>query len=377
LSSAAIHMIYFENHRMGRAGLNNHVLPYTLCIAISNFLERDFYFDHEIPPSTLPDVRSEGKLKDALEFVKASRQSLVSNLVDIPSRRCFDIDRNTDKKLLVGDPMAHFLTDDSQRRKFESTMIWNFFSLGRMPLVREELAEFDLVEFGSNSVINASYFLFLDREAKRTILDSIRINYIREIEQLAAKIVSSLGRYNAIHVRLGDFPDFYGSDGYSVEPESFGNFLMSRFGEEDLPILIATDGFQEHEIFAAMLKGRRYTFTSDLILGEFFDDFRTLPFSDFNVLSIIDQLICGGAERFVGTCRSTFTGVIHRLRQERYSRADFDFFPDPRVRRHLGADLELVPDQQGFFDWNRFSAFSEHYTLPAWMREWNYELTAI
>jgi hypothetical protein len=243
--------------------------------------------------------------------------------------------------------------------------------------VKEVLNEAPLVEFGKNSIINASYFLFLGREEKRSILESIRIRYIREIEDLAAKIINSVGRFNAIHLRLGDFLEFYGSDGYAVEPETFRKSLLANFVEMDLPVLVATNSFQETEVFDQLLRGFNYRFIDEMVLGDFFEDLRSLPFTDFNVLSIIDQLVCAGSENFMGTCRSTFTSVIHRLRQERYGRDDFNFFPDPRVRRHLNDRFELVPDQQGFFDWNRYSAFSEHYSLPAWMREWNYELTSI
>ena len=48
-------MIYFENYKRGRGtGLNNHVIPYTFCSALSNFLDRDFYFDSEIPTNVPP-----------------------------------------------------------------------------------------------------------------------------------------------------------------------------------------------------------------------------------------------------------------------------------------------------------------------------------
>jgi len=209
------------------------------------------------------------------------------------------------------------------------------------------------------------------------LLDSIQIRYQTEFEELAAKIVKSLGRYNAIHLRLGDFQSAYGSDGYLIEPEKFGELVKTVLKDRDVPVLIATDEFQNKEVFAKMLDGFRYEFVDEIILGSFFEDFSSLPFSDFNVLSVINQLICSASDGFVGTCRSTFTSVIHRLRQERYAKSDFNFFPDARVRRHLNSDFQTVPDGQGFFEWNRYSAFAEHYEYPAWMREWNYELTAI
>jgi hypothetical protein len=370
-------MIYFENHCNGRTGLNNHVVPYTLSIAISNFLGRDFFFDYEIPTITLPEVSASGPLKRQLEHVMNSKRSLVSDLLDIPNRRRFEIDRTVAKQRRIDDPMMTFMTDNEQREKLASTMIWNCFSLGREAFVKEELDEFELVEFGNNCIINASFYFFLGREAKRQLLDSIRIRYADELERLAEKIVSSVGRFNAIHLRLGDFRSVYGPDGYSVESEEFGNLLNAIFADRDVPVLIATDGFQEKELFSKMLAGFRYEFIDEMILGDFFEDLKTLRFSDFNVLSVLTQLVCAGSENFVGTCRSTFTSVIHRIRQERNARVDFNFFPDARVSRHLDAEFNVVPDGQGFFEWNRYSAFAEHYEYPAWMREWNYELTAV
>ncbi|HEX6279532.1 MAG TPA: O-fucosyltransferase family protein [Pyrinomonadaceae bacterium] len=369
-------MIYFENHCHGRTGLNNHVIPYTLCVAISNFLDRDFFFDHEIPTITLPTVTAGGPLKSQIQHLIGAERSLVSDLLDIPARRVREVERDA-PGLRVDDPMLTFMTNKAQQQQFGSTMIWNFFSLGRTPLVREDIQAIDLIEFGPNSIINASFYFFLEREAKRRLLDSIRIRYRSEFESLAAKIVAALGRYSAIHVRLGDFQNVYGGDGWAVEPESFAAFLKVILKDSDLPLLVATDEFQRKDVFVKMLKGFRYEFVDEIILRDFFDGFRSLPFSDFNVLSVINQLICAGSQRFIGTCRSTFTSVIHRLRQERYGKTDFDFFPDARVRRHLGPDFQVVPDGQGFFEWNRYSAFAEHYEYPAWMREWNYELTAV
>jgi hypothetical protein len=370
-------MIYFENHCQGVTGLNNHVVSYTLCTAISNFLERNFYFDFELPTITLPEVDTSGPLKTELEHVIHSKRSLVSDLLDIPGRRVFAVDRNVSSKLRVDDPMLTFMTDQPQYEKFGGTMISNFFSLGRTPLVKESLEQHELIEFGPNCIINASFYFFLEREKKCRLLDSIRIRYRAEIEDLASKIAASLGAYNAAHIRLGDFRTVYGPDGFVLEPDSFRQYLRAIFADSDLPLLIATDEFQNDEAFAEMLEGFDYRFLDRVILGDFFEGFRSLPFSDFNVLSVLDQLVCASSERFVGTCRSTFTSVIHRLRQERFGKSDFNLLPDARVRRHLDGEFRTVADGQGFFEWNRYSAFAEHYEYPAWMREWNYDLTAV
>ncbi|HUR99227.1 MAG TPA: hypothetical protein VMZ26_14260, partial [Pyrinomonadaceae bacterium] len=115
----------------------------------------------------------------------------------------------------------------------------------------------------------------------------------------------------------------------------------------------------------------------ELIFDRYRDEFAGLPFTDFNVLTVLNQLLCAASGTFVGTYYSTFTGVIHKLRQERHQKKDFMFFPDPLVSKHLSEDLRLIPDRQGFFDWNRFSAFAPSHFHMAWAREWDYDLTTV
>lgn len=370
-------MIYFENHCKGVTGLNNHVVSFTLCTAISNFLDRDFFFDHELPTITLPEVRLDSALESELRHIVNAERSLVSDLLAIPNRRIHEVDRSIGRKLRVDEPMLTFMTDREQIEMFGQTMICNFFSLGRTALVREDLEQYDLLEFGPKNIINASFYFFLEREAKRRLLATVRIRYRSEYESLASEIVSELGAYNAIQVRLGDFQTRYGSDGFVVQPENFREYLKAALAGSDLPLLVATDEFQNTEVFKRMLDGFSYRFIDEILLGNYFDRIRSLPFSDFNVLSVLNQLICSAGDQFVGTCRSTFTSVIHRLRQERYGKTDFKFLPDERVRRILDSEFRTVADGQGFFEWNLYSAFNEHYEYPAWMREWNYELTAV
>src|SRR5438045_2986298 len=146
--------------------------------------------------------------------------------------------------------MRMFMTNEDQRGKFAESMIWNFFSLGRTGLVKEDLERFDVVEFGNNCIINPRFFFFLERAAKSQLLDPLAIRYLTELEELAAKITASFGKFNAIHLRLGDFVSFYGSDGYSVDAELFGRCLRAIFQDRNIPVLIATDSFQSKEIFS-------------------------------------------------------------------------------------------------------------------------------
>ena len=370
-------MIYFRNYNGGNAGLNNHVIPYTFCISLSNFLDRDFYFAEEQPCTTPPEFAVSGAMKEKFEILIKSSRSKVSDLVKISNRRTFEYEPKPKNRLLIDDPMGVFVTDDRFSQLHGTSPVKDFFGLGRELMTREQLQSYDEVEIGPRSLVNATYFYFLERSAKNELLSSIAINYLQEIEDLAAAITREIGSYNSVHLRQGDFIDFYAHDGYKVDVAAFARSVESIFGDDGLPVYVATDSLEDKEMFVRIFGERPIVFIDELIFSNFELAFKNLPFTDFNALSVLNQIICSNAESFIGTCRSTFTSVIHRLRQERFGKADFNFFPDRRTERVMNSELVMVPDQHGFFDWNRYSAFSENAYYPCWMREWNYDLTSI
>jgi hypothetical protein len=370
-------MIYFENYLKSDAGFNNHVVAYTLAISLAALLERPFYFDFEFPSTVPPDFAFQPELHKKFKILLDSPRSLVSDLIQTPCRRAREINRDKKNKIVIADVIERFVTTEKLRRKFGGTRLEKFFSLGREAVTIEHLQSFDLIEIGEQSMCNASYFYFLERADKRRVLESAQIEYLPEIESLAARIAEQIGAANAIHLRLGDFLKFFEHDGYRLTAEDCRRYLQANVPDKSLPFVVATDGLHEKDFFSQIFADWKYLFLDEIIFGDFAAEFRELPFTDFNVLSIINQLLCARAEIFVGVCRSTFTSVIHRLRQERYGKKDFLFFPESRIRRLLNADFRIAPDSAGFFDWNKYSPFYECLRYPAWMREWDFDLTAI
>lgn len=369
-------MIYFENCSKGTEGFNTHVIAYTLCISLSNFLARDFFFDYEIPSSSPPAFPTLPEYREVFGILMESPRSLVSDLVIIPNRRVCEIDRSIPNKIELLHTHSHFVTTEEFRSKYGSTIIWEHFGMGRTGLTREELNDYDLIEWTDTRLSNPSYFYLLSRPDKKELLSSVELNYLPEIEELGAKIVESIGDYDSVHIRLGDFLKLRPEYGASARSGEFAKYIRSAFSGER-PVMIATDGLEEKQLFAELFKGLDIRFIDELVFGEFKDELLGLPFTDFNVLTILNQLVCAASDVFVGTYYSTFTGVIHKLRQERYGKKEFMFFPDPLVSRHLSHDLKLIPDRQGFFDWNRFSAFAPSHFHMAWAREWDYDLTTV
>ena len=370
-------MIYFENASHGEEGFNTHVMSWTMCIALSNFLDRDFYFDFEIPSSTPPDYASHGELKDKFRILLESPRSLVSDLMRIPNRRVSTVDRNTGSKAEFQLLYSHFATTEQLRQRFEGTIVWDSFSVGRVCQTREELAQHALIEWTHTKLASPTIFFFLGRNEKQVLLDSIKIKYFEGAEALAAEVHRDIGPHYAVHLRLGDYFKHYGSDGYAVNVERFRNYVLSTFRDDSIPVLIATDGLQDKQTFTDIFAGYRTIFIDELLFDEYCSRYVQLEFTDFNALTVLNQLLCASAEAFIGTYRSTFTAIIHRLRQERYGSDDFDFFPDDKVARQVNGDFRVAPDRSGFFDWNRYSAFAEDHSAMSWMREWNRELSTI
>jgi hypothetical protein len=310
-------MIYFENCSKGTEGFNTHVISYTLCVSLSNFLDREFFFDFELPSSSPPGFASKPGWTDKFGVLMESPRSLVSDLVAIPNRRIYEIDRDVENKIALQHTHSHFVTTEELRSKYGSTMIFEHFGMGRSGLTREELNAVDLIEWTDTKLSNPSYFYLLGRQEKRELLKSVAVRYIPEIETHAGLIIKQLGVFNSVHIRLGDFLKLRPEYGASARSGEFTKYIEAAFPKE-IPILIATDGLEEKQLFQELFDGYDFRFIDELIFDEYRDQFLRLPFTDFNVLSVLNQLICASSENFIGTYFSTFTGVIHKLRQERY-----------------------------------------------------------
>jgi len=214
-------MIYFENASHGKEGFNTHVISYVFAISFSNFLGRDFFFDFEIPCSTPPAFALLEPFKDRFAILLNSQRSLVSDLVKVPNRRVFEIEREVTRKVQYQILYSYFATTAEMEETFGKTMMWDYFSFGRLPLIREQLAEFELIEWTHTKLSNPSCFYFLPRKEKDDLLRSVRIQYLQSIEKLAARVSNDVGTFNSAHIRLGDFMTHYADDEYRVNVERY------------------------------------------------------------------------------------------------------------------------------------------------------------
>jgi len=111
-----------------------------------------------------------------------------------------------------------------------------------------------------------------------------------------------IGRYNAIHVRRGDFFIQYGHVLETINTEDKLLSQVEKLLDPALPLYIATDE-PNKEFFNEVAKKYKIFFISD-----FFKDLSKLD------CAIVEQIICSQAEQFEGTIPSTYTKRINIMR---------------------------------------------------------------
>ena len=223
-----------------------------------------------------------------------------------------------------------------------------------------------------------SHFFYLDEDRRHRLVDLMRrlrpkLPYLEAAEDVAA----SLGSFNAIHIRRGDFVQNELSRMHITRAASIGGQeivanLASRMHRDD-PLVICTDGSPEEELFGPI----RTYFRDTIFLHRFLNEHRpirrrlaALPRSDEGVLALLTQLVASKAQVFAGTLFSTFTALIHRLRgwSRRESRALYCYndFVSPLVRFER---CEFLPVDDGLYTWNRIR-YPVSPDAYSWLREW-------
>ena len=131
-------------------------MRYTTCIAVSNFIDRDFYFASGRPSNTPPEYAVSGREKEKFAILMESPRSEVVDLVRIANRLHAEVDRSLSNKLEIQVLMSYFFTTQELKAKFDDSFIWNAFAVGRFPLIREELQTYDLIEFTHQTLTSPS-----------------------------------------------------------------------------------------------------------------------------------------------------------------------------------------------------------------------------
>lgn len=175
-------------------------------------------------------------------------------------------------------------------------------------------------------------------------LSSIRFK--KEYYDLAHKIKTYIGDFNGAHVRT--MIDHYKYFRFTPEILNEG---LSSFNDNSLPIYISVDDFN-NPLLTTITKDVKYI--HEVILNDFYEDFKNLPYSDNNILGLISALVMSMANDFAGSLRSTYTIFIH---QERCVNGlpSFKYFGNPFPtynENHLPYSWNSIYDEHGI-TWDR------------------------
>jgi len=223
-----------------------------------------------------------------------------------------------------------------------------------------------------------SYFFYLDDERRRAVVNLMKqLRPKQPYLHAADRIAASLGPFNAIHLRRGDFlSNDLSKNGISraasVTGQEIADNLATRMRRNDL-LVVCTDGSPHDEFFDPIKTYFREVIFLDRYLREnnaIREMMSQLPSNDDAVEVLLTQLVASKAMVFAGTLFSTFTGLIHRLRG--FAEVDSNFlycyndFLSPSVRFE---QCEFQPVADGPYSWNRIR-YPVSPDAYSWLREW-------
>jgi GDP-fucose protein O-fucosyltransferase len=267
--------------------------------------------------------------------------------------------------------VCHFLKPEDLRgnERFEH------FRNGRPGIVTldEETRAVREVVVEAATLATYEYFFYLDEDMARDLATVMaRVRPRAPYRDLARSFATAMGRYNAVHVRRGDFVTHsYTPRSGQVSCEEITRNLEQVFDRET-PLALCTDA-DELAFFEPLLRVFPRTFLLERELLEtaewraLFDD---LPFNDDHGFSVLVQQIASMAETFVGTLFSSFTSGIQRTRGALGDpRSLFCYNDWPNHQRVTFAGCEFLANGSGPYSWNRIQ-FPVDPRAYSWLRVW-------
>lgn len=362
------------------SGLNNNLMGLEIAIGIAYLTQRKLVFYGSVgDEKTLLPVRGGHYFS-----VPESRKQIINN-ERLPT--ILDVVAQLPIEILT---YSEFLQDTFQQRLtfYDSSvrLVNAVFVQNSLDVNPDLLAEFsenriivqdveaDILHFHACNLAYYSRFFYLPSLSLYSLMEAIQPKLI--YQNLADKIRQTLGKFNGVHIRLTDYRKSIPHP-EAEHPYIILNTLQALFPSEEL-LVICTDESENLDFFTPILKAYKNTlFLDHYLIQNFKYDFKDLPFTDEQTLGLICNLIMTDSQKFAGSFRSTYTGIIHRnrLRKQLNSHPDscellFKFIDSGLPPGDAGFEQgTFVETQGGSFSWNRI-----HLSVPSemksWCREW-------
>ena len=379
--------LFYTNYQSGQSGLSNAIMSIESGVVMAFLTNRLLLLDGNVsPPANI--VQYQGRIDNAFP-------SRVTDLIDLPvawtepeSREPKGTKNRELTNLNLMDVVFHVpdtvdieSQDAMHFARGRTTWLCESDELRDIPLLRvSEKPKAPGSKYHRNNLSFYSWLFYLDDETRRSTYRMLeRMQPKAPYAELARKVSADLGRFNAVHMRRGDFKVTYGVTVLDRQPWEAIEALDKHFSREQR-LVICTD--ERDDPFFTELKAawKDHVFIDHHILDHHGKDFFALPRHDSIALAYLSQLVAAESEDFIGTMTSTFTSIIQRYRGNRGKPEPFKFLwnelPDPGDRYERGRHpvSECVPLENGImieefegpYSWNRYNQRIN----PAWMREW-------
>ena len=378
--------LLYSNYQSGHSGLSNAIMSIEDGVVLAFLTNRFLLLDGNVSPTA--------NIVSYDDRIDNSRPSRVTDLIDLPvawaEPESIELDQ-VDSRELTTASLAELVfyypstldVNSVDARAFAGHRKRWVSPNGELDGVQMlRLTEEGAGERGErrHNLSFYSYLFYLDDETRRAVYQLLtHMQPLPPFAALAKRVAEDLGRFNAVHMRRGDFKVTYGVTTLDRQPAEAIEALDHHFSREDL-LVIVTD--ERDDPFFDEIKAAfpRHVFIDHHILDEYPKEFSELPQNDSIALAYLSQLVAAESQDFIGTMTSTFTSIIQRYRGNRGRQEPFKFLwnelPDPGQELERGRHpvSECIPLERGImleertgpYSWNRCSSLVN----PAWMREW-------
>ncbi|MEM1110356.1 MAG: O-fucosyltransferase family protein [Pseudomonadota bacterium] len=379
--------LFYTNYQSGQAGLSNAIMSIECGVVLAFLTKRFLLLDGNVsPPANIVDY--DGRVDN-------SRPSRITDLIDIPipwgepdlselaGLASTELTPYSlmDVAIYVPDTVDIHSPDAQDFAGRRHHWVCESHDMRDVPVLR--VSEHETVpgtDRQRNNLSYYSYLFYLDAENRRAVYELLsKMQAQRPYADLAKRVATDLGAFNAVHMRRGDFKVTYGVTVLDRQPWEAIETMDHHFSRDDR-LLICTDE-RDDPFFAEIRESwPDHVFIDHHILENYAAEFAALPQHDSLALAYLSQLVAAESSDFIGSMTSTFSAMIQRLRGNRGKQENFKFFwnelPDPGEKLERGRHpiSECVPMDRGLmieefsgaYSWNRYSQLLN----PAWMREW-------
>lgn len=380
--------LFYNSYCTGRCGLSNSIMSLEVGAILAYLTNRVLVIEGNVsPPANLVSYANE---------ITNRHRSKITDLLEMPvpflNQEQTDLGALTRQELftesLLDSVFYYPSVLDIQTPNFE------FFQHGRPYAFTcpDDYSEVEVLalsggpEYGKarHKMYNFGFYstiFYLGEEWKPKIKNVLRrMRPKAHFTEFADRVSETLGQFNAVHLRRGDFKRTAGKSVLLRQPSEVLERLDHNFGRDER-LVILTD--ESEDVFVKEIQScyRDHIVLDRFILDEFRKEFLDLPQHDSVALAFLSQLIAAEGKDFIGTMTSTFTSLIQRCRGNKGKEERFKFLwneiPAQGIELRPGTtplndhvplhpNGEMIEQYDGPYSWNRYSPRID----IGWMREW-------